>query len=297
MKKYLLTAVGIAVLIGGWSVTAPSMLAQRTPVAETASGQHITLPPLNSSHFLLVDWNQQQILAQKGAQERIYPASLTKLMTVYTALQHLDDLHHGVTIPEGTKERFAIEGAATVGFNDGEWVSVRDLLYGTMLASGADAVSALTVAVAGSEEAFVEMMNEEAARIGMKHTHFTNATGLHYDHLYTTLSDLYKLMQVAMQDEDFRIIFTTREYMAYPGQHLDGLLIESTLFRNLTADTVIQGGKTGYTEEAGQALVSLAHIDNNAYLLLTAGADGNPEYQDTKHIDDAITVYQMLQQP
>lgn len=272
------------------------MLINRTPITESSGQSHISLPSLDSPYVLLVDWEKQQILAQKEAQARIYPASLTKLMTVYTALQHLEDLNQGAVIPEGTQERFSRQGAATVGFNDGEWVSVRDLLYGTMLASGADAVSALTVAVAGSEEAFVEMMNEDARKIGMTQTQFTNATGLHDDNLYTTLSDLYQLMRVAMEDEDFRIIFTTREYIAYPGQHLEGLWIGSTLFSKLSADTVIQGGKTGYTEEAGQALISMAKIEDKTYLLLTAGANGNPENEETKHIDDAIAVYQLLQQ-
>ena len=127
------------------------------------------------------------------------------------------------------------------GFLPGEQVCVRDLLYGTLLPSGADAAVTLACRVSGSEEAFVKLMNEKARSLGMTHTHFTNATGLHNDSHVTTLDDLALLLEYALDNGVFYRIFTAHQYQSQPtSMHPQGMMLSSTLFEKMG-----EGGESG----------------------------------------------------
>lgn len=256
---------------------------------------------LYSPNAVLMRLDDGAVLYEKASGERIYPASLTKLMTVLVTLEQFDDLDYTVTLPETIFERLDATGASTAGFLPGERLTLRDLLYGCMLPSGADAALGLAWANAGSEENFVARMNEKAAGLGMDHTHFVNATGLHDPDHYSTVTDMAVLLQEGLKNPDFWELFTTFYYQTGPtNRHPDGLCLSSTLNSLMDADgqdgTAILGGKTGYTEEAGLCLASLAQRGGREYIAVTAGAPGSHETS-SYHLKDAFWLYRLAENP
>ena len=164
-------------------------------------------------------------------------------------------------------------------FLTGETVTL-DLLYGAGLPSGADATAAIADYVAGSETLFAELMNEKAGALGLKDTHFVNASGLHDNDHYSTPHDIALIFEYAMQIPLIREVLSTYQYTTTPTeQHPEGLLLTSTLFSRVRGDepgnTVIVAGKTGYTLEGKNCLVSMAQTpDGRSYILVTASASG-----------------------
>ena len=253
-----------------------------------------------SRHAILMDAQSGQVLAHKRANERAAPASLTKIMTVLLAIEANKDPEEPVTLPEDVFPALSAEGASLAGFAPGETVTVRDLLYGAMLPSGAECCETLARLVSGSEEDFVALMNRKAKELGMKNTHFSNPTGLTDPEHYSSAADIATLLQAALQNETFRTVFTTRHYTSTPtAQHPDGLSMTSTLLGKLDGtelpdDAQILGGKTGYTAAAGLCLASLAQVKGREYILVTLGAPGNHATEQT-NIEDAVRVYRKLE--
>ena len=132
-----------------------------------------------SEAAIVKDVQNNKVLASKNAEERIYPASMTKILTLLIAVEELSDLEEKVQIPVDEVLAEYERGASMAGFQPGEKVSVKDLLYGLMLPSGAECCTALACRISGSEEAFAEKMNERAKELGMLNSHFVNASGLH----------------------------------------------------------------------------------------------------------------------
>ena len=132
----------------------------------------VHLEGLVSPYAILVDADSGEAVAEKEADVSIYPASMTKVMTALLALEANPDLEQPVTLPEDIFPELRAEGASMAGFRPGETATVRDLLYGALLPSGAECCEALAREVSGSEEAFVELMNQKAAELGMRSTHF-----------------------------------------------------------------------------------------------------------------------------
>ena len=166
------------------------------------------------------------------------------------------------------------------------------------LPSGAECCMAFADRIAGSEESFVDMMNEKAAEMGMKNTHFCNATGLHDPDHYSTVKDISVLLRYALQYEDFRQAFSSSRYTTQPTNlHPDGFTFLSTMFRYMDSAGVVGGeiigGKTGYTEEAGLCLASLAEVSGKEYILVTAKAKGTHRTEQF-HILDAVDVYSQI---
>lgn len=185
------------------------------------------------------------------------------------------------------------------GFVPDETVTVRDLLYGAMLPSGAECCEALARLVSGSEDNFAELMNQKAAELGMKNTHFTNATGLTDTEHYSSAADMAKLLQAALHNTTFRTIFTTKHYTTTAtAQHPEGVSLTSTLLgkldgTELPTGTRIEGGKTGYTAAAGLCLASLAIVNGKEYILVTLAAPGD-HGTEQYNIRDAVHVYRKL---
>lgn len=223
---------------------------------------------------------------------------LTKIMTAVLAIENTDDLSQTVTLPYDIFEPLYEENASMAGFQPGEEATLKDLLYGILLPSGAECCMAFADRIAGSEEAFVDMMNEKATEIGMSNTHFCNATGLHNPDHYSTVKDISILLKYALQYEDFRQAFSSSRYSTRPtNQHPDGFTFRSTMFKYMDSTEVVGGeiigGKTGYTEEAGLCLASLAEVDGKEYILVTAKANGTHQTEQF-HILDAINVYSQI---
>ena len=209
-------------------------------------------------------------------------------MTVLVGIEHRLDGPITIDIDYNT---LAEEGAAIAGFVNGESVSYDDLLYGTMLPSGADAALMMAKVVAGSEEGFVALMNEKAQELGMEDTHFTNVVGLHDDNHYSTPLDLAILEKVALKNDEFREIFSAKSYTTTSSSRLT---FTSRMFDRM-GDPVfdggeVLGGKTGYTEEAGLCLASYATDGKNEYALVTTHANGSP-YTPQYHVLDALEGY------
>ncbi|WP_195267230.1 D-alanyl-D-alanine carboxypeptidase family protein [Eubacterium sp. 1001713B170207_170306_E7] len=260
------------------------------PVSAMGSGS------LYSQNAVLMRLENGRVLYEKNSGERIYPASLTKLMTVLVILEQFEDLDHTVTLSGQVFDELRTSGASMAGFLPGEQLTLRDLLYGCMLPSGAEAALGLACAIAGSEENFAELMNEKAAALGMGHTHFTNATGLHDPGHYSTVSDMALLLRQGLENPDFRELFTTFCYQTGPtSQHPEGLYLSSTMNGLMAAadcpeGVTLLGGKTGYTEEAGLCLASLAEKDGQEFIAVTAGAPGSHETA-PRHLEDALRLY------
>ena len=194
--------------------------------------------------------------------------------------------------------------ASVAGFNPYEQPTVRDLLYGVLLPSGADACETLARAVGGSEEGFVAMMNQKAEELGLTNTHFENCTGLHNDNHYSTCRDIAVLMSECLKSDTFREIVTREVYTTEAtASHPEGITLYDTMLHRFTSyemsttlenGAVIEGGKTGFTDEAGQCLVSFAEYGGEEYILVTAEAMTDSGSA-VDSIADASTVYGRLQ--
>jgi len=250
---------------------------------------------LYSNYILLTDI-EGNILYEKNSDERFYPASLTKIMTVIVALENLDDLDYSVQIPGYIYEYIAAEDASTAGFEAYDTVTVEDLLYGAILSSGAECCLTLADMISGTEYDFAALMNDKAEELGMDNTNFTNCTGLHnYDH-YSSAEDISVLLRYALQNSEFKRIFTRDSYYTETQYNPYGIVLNSTMFSFVEDGYYpfeLLGGKTGYTQEAGLCLASAAEINEKEYILVTAGADGS-HMTDPYHIEDALTVYGRL---
>lgn len=255
----------------------------------------IDLDELYSPYAVLVDASTGEVLAEKNMRDRIYPASMTKIMTALLAVENTENMDETVVIPEEIFPQLYAQDASMAGFSPGETATLKDLLYGMLLPSGAECCLTFADRIAGSESAFAERMNQRAGELGMERTHFCNSTGLHDDDHYSTVEDISILLRAALKEPVFRKAFTSERYLTSPSElHPDGITFYSTLFQYMDSARVeggeILGGKTGYTDEAGQCLASLAQIDEREYVLVTAGAEGTHDTAQY-HIQDAIHVY------
>ena len=256
---------------------------------------NINLNTLYSPYAVLVDLESGNVLAEQNSAVRMYPASLTKIMTALIAIEETEDMEQTTTLPSDIFPSLYEENASLAGFQPGETVTWKDLLYGVMLPSGAECCLTFARQIAGSEGAFVDLMNKKAEELGMNDTHFANATGLQDKKHYSTVRDIAVLLRYALENETFRQVFTARRYSVPPtAYHSEGFTFYNTMFQAMDnagiSDDDILGGKTGYTEKAGLCLASLAEINDREYILVTAKADGN-HYTEPYHVIDAENVY------
>ena len=266
-----------------------------TPVVQLEEGlaQQIVSP-----NAVLVRLGDGEILLDKAAEERIYPASMTKIMTAIVAIENIEDMEEKVTLQPGIFEALRAQSASMAGFLEGESVRAIDLLYCALLPSGAEACEGLAALVAGSSEAFVALMNAKAESIGMEDSYFSNTWGMHDRRTFTTAKDMAKLLVYALGNELFYDAVTCLRYStAGTNLHPDGITVRSTLFAGMSDNRIecpeLLGGKTGYTSEAGLCLASFAEIDGETYILVTAGAKGSAKTEPF-HILDAVRAYANL---
>ena len=255
--------------------------------------KEIDIRGINSPYVILIQADDGTVIASSRPDEAVYPASITKVMSALVVLEHVKDLDRTCTIEEDVILDLCAEEASMAGFQPGEEVTVRDLLYGALLPSGAECCETLAGLVGGTTEAFVAMMNDKAASLGMDSTCFRNTTGLFDPEHVSTVRDLAVMMQYAIRNRAFREIAGSASHTTTPTNlHPEGLVLCSTLFNKLPDPTVtggtILGGKTGSTDEAKLCLASYASIAGKEYILVTCGAGltGEP-----LHVYDALTLY------
>ncbi len=277
------------------STEAPTSSALLTYPKEDTDMMELTADNLMSESAVLINVQDNTIMAQRDAQKQIYPASMTKIMTLLIAAEQIEDLQDTFTMTYEIIEPLIEADASRAGFEEGETVTMTDLLYGIALPSGADATVAVAQYICGTEEEFVELMNEKAQELGLEHTHFVNTSGLHDPNHYSTVTDIAMLMSYAMQNDVCHEILSTYQYRtSSTEQHPEGIMLESTMYSRMYGDEVegvsIEGGKTGYTDEAGHCLVSYAEDDEGIpYVAVVAKA---PTYWQA--IYDTFALYGLI---
>ncbi|MBQ6487861.1 MAG: D-alanyl-D-alanine carboxypeptidase [Solobacterium sp.] len=250
-------------------------------------------PDVASEYVYLIDTGNGQVIWSLNSEDRMYPASMTKLMTEILAIEALTDPDERIMItPEMTAGLYEAN-ASVAGYQIGDEPTVRDLLYGTALASGAECVNALAIRTDGSVQAFVDHMNRKAEELGMQGTHFVNPTGLHDGDHYSTCRDIETLFNYCYQNEFFRELLRKRTYLSTPvASNQNGIPMESTVW-SMIQDTPVPGfigGKTGFTYPAGRCLASGAEINGMDLVLVTGKAPNDP----ASAVNDAMTVYGWL---
>ena len=210
------------------------------------------VPALSSKSYLLVDFQSRQILAARNPDERVEPASLTKLLTAYVVFDALRQKRITLAQPFSVSEKAWHAPGSRMFLTVAESVPVEELLNGMIVQSGNDAAITLAEGVAGSEEAFVDTMNREAARLGMKNSHFVNVTGLPNAQHYSTASDLATLSRAIIDEfPQYFPMYKVREY-----RHNN--ITQYNRNRLLGRDPFVDGLKTGYTESAGFCMIATA---------------------------------------
>ncbi len=286
MKRFLSLVLSAALLL-----TCVSFVFQHTASAETFDTSSIYEP-----YYILVNADSPEKSyrgIEKEADKQVYPASTTKILTCIVALENgnLDDMvtisHNAVNFGRGN---------SLMNIKEGYQYSLRDLLYGMMLPSGNDAAIAIAEHIAGSTEAYAEMMNAKAKEIGMTHSHFVTVHGKQNDNHYTTVRDMAILTAYALnespQKDMFREIVKTQQYTAKSGPeeitltNSNRMLVDAPVTETLTnpasclyADAI--GVKTGDTTKAGKCLIAAAERNGVTMIaVLFGGTIGDPEYND-----------------
>ena len=250
---------------------------------------------------VLMDALTGEVLYQENANEKKYPASITKIMTCLLVIEN-SDLDDVVTVPDVTIDE---SDATKIGIVLGEEITVRELLYGLMLVSGNDAAIALAAHVSGSVSAFAQLMNQKAAELGMTGTHFANPHGLHDDNHYTTAMDMARLAYAAMKNPVFREIVGTKKHTPSPTNiHNEETLWDLDIWENsnnLISDDYEEpyafdneneghaiGIKTGYTSKAKYTLVSAAQNEDGTQEVISVVLSSETK---TARFYDSITMF------
>lgn len=236
--------------------------------ASPAMSQQLPVAPsLAAKSWLLLEVGSGQVLTAQTPDERIEPASLTKLMTAYLTFSALRQktLALNQTVP--VSEKAWRTGGSKMFIHVGHQVAVEDLIKGMIVQSGNDACVALAEAISGSEEAFAALMNREAARLGMKSSQFTNATGLPDPNLRTTARDLSVLATALIRDfpDEYAKYYSMKDYRY-------NNITQHNRNRLLWIDPTVDGVKTGFTEAAGYCLISSAKRGPRRLLSVVLGA-------------------------
>jgi D-alanyl-D-alanine carboxypeptidase (penicillin-binding protein 5/6) len=233
-------------------------------------------PNLNAKAYILIDVNSGKILAEKNSAEHLPPASLTKMMTLYVISNALnnDQIHINDSV-RVSRDAWKI-GGSRMFIKEGQQVSVEELLKGIIVDSGNDACVAMAEHVGGSENAFTDIMNQQAQNLGMKDSHFTDSTGLPDPELYTTAKDLAILGRALITEFPQYYGWYKQKWFTYNG------IRQPNRNRLLWRDNQVDGLKTGHTSDAGFCLVSSAKRENMRLLAVVLG-----EPNDSTRADDS----------
>ena len=244
---------------------------------------------IRSNEYMLVNLSEFKVEYCKDNDLRIYPASLTKLMTLDTVLNTFDDLSVTSSISNEQIIDLINQDASLASLQADYEYTLYDLLYGLMLPSGADAAIALENYFIENNLNLMEQMKLQLDKLNCNDTNFVNSTGLHDDNHYTTLNDLLKILLDVLSFESGRTILETVNYLSE-----DHILFRSAL-QLINVDGVkVLGGKTGYTDESGQSVIVLYKANNRSYALLLANAMADSYYKQRYHIDDAMEIMKQL---
>lgn len=251
---------------------------------------------LHSPNYIVYDMSDDNVVLQNNVDVVTPMASLTKIMTTIVAIENCPDLNKKVVYSKSMRSDIDFD-ASLSGLIENQEYTVRDLLYATMLPSGADATNALAFAVSGSIQDFVDLMNEKAVFLGMTNTHYVNTHGLDRDNHYSSVNDLFTLLKYALNNPVFREVYTTKSYnlsntLDKYNKEEDPHLVQSTVAKTASKMGIdasrILGSKTGYTDNAGKCISILFNSNGHEYLAITTKAPY--PYKTNYHIEDAINI-------
>ena len=244
-------------------------------------------PTLHSKYYGVYDLTDDKMLFSLNSDVKTEVASLTKIMTVLVAIENISDLDDTVTITNSILNTVSWD-ASVAGLEVGDVVTYRDLLYATMLPSGADAANALAISIAGSIDGYVELMNAKADSLNLGDTHYENVTGLDEDNHYSSVNDVIKLLKYSLNNNTFREIYTTKSYTL-----TNGLKVSASInFYNKVMDldtSLILGSKTGFTDDAGYCISIYFKSDDHDLVAVTLNATRvNDNYYNVKDAVDIV---------
>jgi serine-type D-Ala-D-Ala carboxypeptidase (penicillin-binding protein 5/6) len=281
MKSFALL---FACLLSVSAVAAPAAAPQTaakpaTQPAPAQAGALQGLAPIAARSWVLYDFQSNQILASQNPDARIEPASLTKLMTAYLTFSAVKNKKIELTQTPPVSERAWKAEGSRMFIEPKKLATVDQLIRGMIIQSGNDASIALAEAIGGSEEVFAEMMNKEAARLGLANTHYTNATGLPNPQHYTTARDLSRIAAAIMRDfPEFYPLYSIKEYSF-------NNITQPNRNRLLALDPTVDGMKTGHTESAGFCLIGSAKRGPRRLISVVAGtASDNARTQESQKL-------------
>ena len=261
--------------------------------APSRTAKTITLGPsaeIGSQYAVLLDADTGTIYAERNSDVKVPPASMTKVLTLLVATEKLisvtpegvKGMNTKVTVTKAVTNYCYTNNCSVAGFSTWETVTVRDLLYACILPSGADACLALARHISGSQEAFVELMNQKLEQLGISDTaHFTNCIGLYNPNHYCTMRDMAVIMKAAMDHSICRVILNARRFQtSSTAEHPRGISLSNLFLRRIEdrftgTSLSINGAKTGYVSQSGNCAVSYAsRSDGKNYICVTGKAAG-----------------------
>lgn len=265
-NTFVLTCISASLLTPSLSI-AESALPTHGPVAATITKPLITpsAPVLSAKAYILIDVNSGKILAEKNSEEKLPPASLTKMMTLYVISNALQNEQVQLSSMVRISHDAWKTGGSRMFVKDGQEVSIEDLLKGIIVDSGNDACVAMAEHLGGSEPGFAEIMNQQAQDLGMKDSHFTDSTGLPDEKLFTTARDLAILGRSLINDFPQYYHWYKQKWFTFNG------IRQPNRNRLLWRNGQVDGLKTGHTNEAGFCLVSSAKREDMRLLSVVLG--------------------------
>lgn len=257
-----------------------------------ATNKDISTLNLSSKNYILYDVNNEIIINEKNSKIRLSTASINKVLTTITALDLLKDenLDKEITVyPESL--HYLDREASKAGLEANQIVTLREVLYAIMLPSGADATALMSLYLFNTQDGLVDAMNEKAKEIGMIETNIENTAGLDDPNQYTTLEDLLTLLRYALQNEDFKDIYSKDTYTFKHGD----LTIENPILMmaQQQSPNYMLGAKSGYTLNAQRSLSSVASNGVDTYIFISTQAKGG-QYEGNMAFADAQAVYEKL---
>ena len=241
---------------------------------------------ITADNVILYNLNDDNVLYELNSDEMVNIASLTKIMTTIVAIENISNLDEQVIV---TKEAFnGIGEYSKMGLRVGDVVTYRDLLYGIMLSSGADAVNMMAISLSGSVNSFVDTMNNKVQELGLTNTHFDNPIGMDSENNYSTARDVSEILLYALENDTFKQVFLAREYFVSSiNKTIQSTLIGYSKYMGLDIEN-INGAKSGFTDAAGLCLASVANYDDVEFLLVVMGSDVNNR---ANAVRDTLEIY------
>ena len=239
---------------------------------------------------ILISLDTDEILYENNIDQKVYPASIAKVMTAVLMLESNKwNPEEKVTLTKEVLDMVLGTGLAVSLFEEGEQFTQLDMLYMVLVSSFGDITYLASIIYGGSVENFVNMMNQKAKELGLTGTHYSNPVGLHEEETYTTARDTYKLMKYAMKHELFNTVTSTsRHRITTKNGNIRTLSTTNFLLDSSTSYyyQYAKQGKTGYTDKAGRCLVSVASYNGYNYLCAVFGCEGT-----TKHFSESKDLY------